>query len=158
MGRRLKTTDDNRDEREAATVGAAGNETTREGAPWGEASSAASEPLDSLRRFTKRLAAACLAAPALAAAARSQTPPATAEPKAPPVAQPTPAQAPQAPPKPSPLAEAYGEVARLRFGAHLSAEQLEAVRRDLEGNVRTAERLRAFKLSNADEPDFVFNA
>ena len=112
----------------------------------------------SRRRFTKTLAAACLAAPALAAAARSQTPPAATEPKAPPSPQPTPAQGPQGPPKPSPLAEAYGEVARLRFGERLSAEQLEAVKRDLEGNVRTAERLRAYRLKNADEPDFVFSA
>ncbi|HEX7955381.1 MAG TPA: hypothetical protein VF508_00420 [Pyrinomonadaceae bacterium] len=114
---------------------------------------------DSRRRFTKTLAAACLAAPALAAgAAHAQTPPKAAEPKAPPNPQPTPAQQPQGPPKPSTLAEAYAEAARLRFGQHLSPEQLEAVKRDLEGNVRTAERLRAFKLKNADEPDFAFEA
>jgi hypothetical protein len=35
---------------------------------------------------------------------------------------------------------------------------MQAVKRDLEGNVRTAERLRAFKLKNADEPDFAFEA
>ncbi|HEX8559988.1 MAG TPA: hypothetical protein VF668_17965 [Pyrinomonadaceae bacterium] len=114
----------------------------------------------SRRRFTKKLAAAVVAAPALAAAARSQTPPATKEPTAPPQPQPTPAtpQQQQGPPRPSPLAEAYGEVARLRFGERLSPEQLQAVRRDLEGNVRTAERLRAFKLKNSDEPDFAFEA
>jgi hypothetical protein len=107
----------------------------------------------SRRRFTKTLAAAFIAAPALAA--NAQTPPATAEPKAPPQPQPTPAQG---PPKPSPLALAYFEVARQRFGASLTPEQLEAVKRDLEGNVRTAERLRASKLKNSDEPDFVFEA
>lgn len=113
----------------------------------------------SRRRFTKTLAAAVVAAPAAASAARAQTAPAPRqEPKAPPNPQPTPAQAPQAPPKPSPLAEAYAEAARLRFGEHLSPEQLESVKRDLEGNVRTAERLRGFKLKNSDEPDFVFNA
>ena len=111
----------------------------------------------SRRRFAKTLAAAALAAPA-ALAARAQTPPATKEPAAPPNPQPTPAQQPQAPPRPSPLAEAYTEVARLRFGASLSPEQLQAVKRDLEGNVRTAERLRAFKLKNSDEPDFAFEA
>ena len=114
----------------------------------------------SRRRFTKTLAAAALAAPA-ALAARAQTPPATKEPAAPPNPQttPTPApQQPQGPPRPSPLAEAYGEVARLRFGEHLSPEQMQAVKRDLEGNVRTAERLRAFKLKNSDEPDFAFEA
>jgi hypothetical protein len=114
----------------------------------------------SRRRFTKTLAAAVIAAPAAAAIARAQTSPAPKEPKAPPNPQPTPtpAQTPQGPPKPSPLAEAYAEAARLRFGEHLTPEQLEAVKRDLEGNVRTAERLRGFKLQNSDEPDFVFNA
>lgn len=108
----------------------------------------------SRRRFTKTLAAAFVAAPALSA--QAQTPPATAEPKAPPQPQPTPA--PQGPPAPSPLALAYFEVARQRFGASLTPEQLEAVKRDLEGNVRTAERLRASQLKNSDEPDFVFEA
>ena len=114
----------------------------------------------SRRRFTKTLAAAALAAPAAALAARAQTPPATTEPAAPPNPQTTPTPAPQqqGPPQPSPLAEAYGEVARLRFGDRLSPEQMQAVKRDLEGNVRTAERLRAFKLKNADEPDFAFEA
>ncbi|HJQ32149.1 MAG TPA: hypothetical protein VJ866_08220 [Pyrinomonadaceae bacterium] len=116
------------------------------------------EARSSRRRFTKTLAAAVVAAPAAAAIARAQTPPKTAEPKAPPNPQPTPTPAPQGPPKPSPLAEAYTEAARMRFGEHLSAEQLEAVKRDLEGNVRTAERLRSFKLQNSDEPDFVFSA
>ena len=113
-------------------------------------------PSTSRRRFAKTLAAAVVAAPALAASA--QTPPAAAEPKAPPQPQPTPAQPAQGPPAPSPLALAYFEVARQRFGERLTPEQLEAVKRDLEGNVRTAERLRASKLKNSDEPDFVFEA
>lgn len=108
----------------------------------------------SRRRFAKTLTAALIAAPALAA--RAQTPPATSEPKAPPQPQPTPAQPPQGPP--SPLALAYFEVARQRFGERLTPEQLEAVKRDLEGNVRTADRLRLSKLKNSDEPDFVFAA
>ena len=115
----------------------------------------------SRRRFARTLAAAALAAPAAALAARAQTPPATKEPVAPPNPQPTPTpapQQPQGPPRPSPLAEAYGEVARLRFGEKLTPEQTQAVKRDLEGNVRTAERLRAFKLKNSDEPDFAFEA
>ena len=113
-------------------------------------------PSTSRRRFTKTLAAAFVAAPALAA--NAQTPPATSEPKAPPQPNPTPAQQPQGPPAPSPLALAYFEVARQRFGERLTPEQLEAVKRDLEGNVRTADRLRAAKLKNSDEPDFVFEA
>jgi hypothetical protein len=122
---------------------AVGNEAAREAGPN-----------TSRRRFAKTLAAAAFIAPALAA--NAQTPPATSEPKAPPQPQPTPA--PQGPPAPSPLALAYFEVARQRFGASLTPEQLEAVKRDLEGNVRTAERLRASKLKNSDEPDFVFEA
>ena len=111
----------------------------------------------SRRRFTKTLAAAAfIAAPALAASAQTPTP--ASEPKAPPQPQPTPAQQPQGPPAPSPLALAYFEVARQRFGERLTPEQLEAVKRDLEGNVRTAERLRASKLKNSDEPDYIFEA
>jgi hypothetical protein len=110
----------------------------------------------SRRRFTKAMAAALVAAPALAASAQTPTP--APEPKAPPQPQPTPAQTQQGPPPPSPLALAYAEVARLRFGERLTPEQLEAVKRDLEGNVRTAERLRASRLKNSDEPDFVFEA
>jgi hypothetical protein len=136
MGRRQKTNDES---------DAAGSQ-----APRGTGSST------SRRRFTKTLATAFIAAPALSASA--QTPPAAAEPKAPPQPQPAPAQQPQGPPAPSPLALAYFEVARQRFGASLTPEQLEAVKRDLEGNVRTAERLRASKLKNSDEPDFVFEA
>jgi hypothetical protein len=119
----------------------------------------AGEARTSRRRFTKTLAAAVIAAPAARRVTRAQTSPAPRqEPKAPPNPQPTPAQTPQGSPKPSPLAEAYAEAARLRFGEHLSPEQLESVKRDLEGNVRTAERLRSFKLQNSDEPDFVFSA
>ncbi len=111
----------------------------------------------SRRSFTKTLAAAVLAAPAIAASVSAQTPPASKEPVAPPNPQPTPTPA-QQPLPPSPIAVAYTEIARLRFGEHINAEQLESVKRDLEGNVRTAERLRAFKLKNSDEPDFVFGA
>jgi hypothetical protein len=111
---------------------------------------------DSRRRFTKTLAAAAVVAGGAARAA-AQTPPAATESKARPNPQPAPAQR-QQPPKPSPVAAAYAEVARARFGERLSAEQFESVRRDLEGNVRAADALRAYKLQNSDEPDFVFGA
>lgn len=107
------------------------------------------------REFTKALAATLAAAPVALTAAGAQTTP-TPESKAPPNPQPTPAAPPQQPPPPSPVAAAYAEVARARFGELVTPEQLERVRRDLEGNVRAADRLRAHKLSNADEPDFVF--
>ena len=109
------------------------------------------------RGFTKTLAAAVIDALVAARAARAQTAPAPREPKAPPDPQPTPAPQ-QQPPRPSPAAEAYTEVARARFGEHLTAEDLARLKRDMEGNVRTADRLRAFKLKNSDEPDFVFGA
>ncbi|MCA1564311.1 MAG: hypothetical protein LC803_01380 [Acidobacteria bacterium] len=106
------------------------------------------------RQFAKTIAGAVVAAPLVVAAAlNAQTPPATTkQAPAPPNPQPTPA------PPPSPVAEAYAEVARLRFGDKLTPEELARMKRDIEGNVRTAERLRAFKLKNADEPDFIFIA
>lgn len=104
----------------------------------------------SRRRFAKTLAAALVAAPL---AAKAQKPIAPKEAVAPPNTQPSPA-----PPTASPTAEAYSEVARARFGDKISVEQLTQVKSDLEGNVRTAERLRAAKLQNAEEPDFVFAA
>jgi hypothetical protein len=110
---------------------------------------------DSRRRFTKTLAAAVVAGAAAQAVAQTPTP--APEAKAPPGPQPTPTRQ-QQPPKPSPVAAAYAEVARARFGERLSAEQFESVRRDLEGNVRAADALRAYKLQNSDEPDFVFGA
>ena len=109
----------------------------------------------SRRRFAKTVAAALVAAP-LARRAAAQTPPATKETVAPPNPQPTPAQQPT--PPPSPLALAYVEVARLRFGEKLSEEELTRLRRDIVGNLRAADALRAVKLKNADEPDFVFSA
>ena len=107
----------------------------------------------SRRQFTKNIATAIVAAPLVASTLNAQTPPATKQAPAPPNPQPTPQAAP-----PSPVADAYAEVARLRFGEKLGADELARMKRDIEGNVRTAERLRAFKLKNADEPDFIFIA
>ena len=109
---------------------------------------------ESRRRFAKAVAAALVAAPLARVAA--QAPPATREATAPPNPQPSPS--PQQPAAPPPLAVAYAEVARVRFGDKLSDEELTRVRRDLAGNVRAADALRAVKLKNADEPDFVFSA
>jgi hypothetical protein len=110
----------------------------------------------SRRNFAKAAAAALAAAPLARRAATGQTPPATKEAVAPPNPQPTPS--PQQPPPPSPLALAYTEVARLRFGEKLSEEELARLRRDISGNLRSADALRAVKLKNSDEPDFVFSA
>jgi hypothetical protein len=107
----------------------------------------------SRRQFAKSVATTLIAAPLAASLAKAQTPTKPKEPIAPPNPQQTPA-----PQKPSPLADAYTEVARVRFGEHLTPEQLEQVRKDLDGNVRAADRLRAVKLKNGEEPDFTFSA
>jgi uncharacterized iron-regulated protein len=83
---------------------------------------------------------------------QAQRPTATKEASAPP----NPQSATQAQ-KPSQVAEAYSEVARARFGDRLTPEQFEQVKKDLEANIQAAERLRAVKLKNEDEPDFVFS-
>lgn len=93
-----------------------------------------------------------MAAPLASRIAEAQRPTSTKEATAPP----NPQSAAQAQ-KPSPVAEAYMEVARARFGDQLTPEQFEQVKKDLEANVQAAERLRAVKLKNEDEPDFVFS-
>jgi hypothetical protein len=107
----------------------------------------------SRRQFAKSVATTLMAAPLAASLVKAQNTSKPKEPTAPPNPQQTPA-----PPKPSPLAEAYAEVAHTRFGDHVTPEQFEKVKRDLESNVRTADRLRAVKLKNGDEPDFIFSA
>ena len=41
---------------------------------------------------------------------------------------------------------------------YFTPEQFEKVKKDLDDKVRTADRLRAVKLKNGDEPDFIFSA
>jgi hypothetical protein len=70
-----------------------------------------------------------------------------------PQAAPAPPQPPPTPsPSPSPSAQALAEVVRQRWGAQLTPEDLDEVRRTIDGNLKAAERLRAVKLGNADEP------
>ena len=113
------------------------------------------ESQPSRRRFAKSVAAAFVAAPLASAFVAAQQPPAPKEAAAPPNPAPTPTPA---PPTPSPVAEAYAEVARARFGEQTTPAEFAKIKRDLESYVRTTERLRAFKLKNGDEPDFVFSA
>lgn len=122
---------------------------------------AATERGASRRRFTKSAAAALAAAPAIlaaAAGAQETRPAAPTESKAPPNPQATPTPAPPQQTPPSPVVEAYAAVARARFGAGLSEEEFERVKRDLAGNARAAKSLSDAKLKNSDEPDFVFSA
>ncbi|MBA3767931.1 MAG: hypothetical protein H0W99_13295 [Acidobacteria bacterium] len=111
----------------------------------------------SRRSFTKTVATVFATAPLVSLMAKAQTPPGgkTKEATAPPNPQPSPSPQQQ---KPSPVAEGYAAVARARFGEQVTPEQFEQIKKDLEGNVRTAERLRAVKLKNEDEPDFTFIA
>lgn len=108
----------------------------------------------SRRQFAKSVANTLMAAPLAAQLVKAQTPAKPKEAVAPPGPQP----GGPATQKPSPLAEAYAEVARIRFGEKLTTEQLEQIRKDMDGNVRSAERLRAVKLKNGDEPDSIFSA
>jgi hypothetical protein len=109
----------------------------------------------SRRQFAKSITATLVAAPLAAQLAKAQTPTKPKEAVAPPTPQPSPA-----PQEPSPLAEAYTEVARVRFGEKWTPEQLERVKKELNGYVGkdgTADRLRAVKLKNGDEPDSTFS-
>jgi hypothetical protein len=111
----------------------------------------------SRRRFARTAAAALVAAPLAARLALAQTPPATREPAAPPKPEPSPSpQRPQQPP--SPVALAYVELARARFGDKLNEEELNRLRRSFEGKARSGDALSKVKLQNSDEPDFVFSA
>ncbi|MEO8055245.1 MAG: hypothetical protein ABI768_08830 [Acidobacteriota bacterium] len=102
-------------------------------------------PVTSRRAFARTLAAAA-AAPALlpAAAALGQAAP-----------TPTPVPTPEAP---SSVAEALTEVVRIRWGKHLSGEQLGDIAKALDGRLKGAEAMKKVKLTNADEPDVVFTA
>jgi hypothetical protein len=60
--------------------------------------------------------------------------------------------------KPSPEAEALAEVVKQRYGKYLSEEQMVEVKLGLERGVRGRQRIRAFKLTNADEPVMMFHA
>jgi len=51
-----------------------------------------------------------------------------------------------------------GEVVRIRYGRFLTEEQLAGGKRQIERSLRSAERLRSFPLTNADEPDLIFRA
>jgi hypothetical protein len=107
----------------------------------------------SRRSFTKNVATMLVTAPLAASLGQAQTPAKPKEPPAPPNPQPSPA-----PPKPTPLGEAYAAVAQVRFGESVTPEEMTKIKEDLEGNVRTADRLRKAKLQNGDEPDFIFKA
>jgi hypothetical protein len=56
------------------------------------------------------------------------------------------------------MAQALTEVIRLRHAKHLTEDQLQRVRQQVERNLRSGAALRRPPLRNGDEPDFVFFA
>ena len=115
-------------------------------------------PHPTRREFAKTVAAAMPIAAALAACGPSVAP----------VAAPTTVAAPApTPPVPAadardgeidPVANALWEAVKARYATRMSAEELESVRRGIEGNLRAARSLREFALPIDAEPGFVFAA
>ena len=109
----------------------------------------------SRRAFAKTLAAAAAAPALLPAVALGQAaaPAPAATPTATPSITPSPTPAP-----PSSAAEALTEVVRVRWGKHLSGEQLGDIAKAIDGRLRGAEAMKKVALTNADEPDIVYSA
>ena len=104
----------------------------------------------SRRRFLRSLAVAPLLPTALS------PPPAPPSP-APALPSPTPTIPSPSPSPPGPVAQALGEVVRIRYGAQLEEADLAEVRKGIEDNLQAADRLRkAVKLGNGDEPVNLF--
>jgi hypothetical protein len=68
------------------------------------------------------------------------------------------APAAEKPPEISAEAKSLGEVVRQRYGEHLGPDDLAAVVRDLDADLRAVKRLREARLANSDEPDVTFRA
>jgi hypothetical protein len=102
----------------------------------------------STRRDFARLAITAAALPLLPAAA--QTPP--------PAGTPAPPPPPGDEAKVSQYAQAQIAVITALYGDHLNAEEIARISKDLHESAPYVERLRAFELTNADEPDMNFVA
>lgn len=101
------------------------------------------------RAFMQMTAAAAAATAAgLVPAASSAPSPAPSVPAAP--------SPPEAPAALSDDARALTAMLQRRFENRLSPEQWEAVARDFESDLGVSRRLRAFPVTNADEPDSTF--
>ena len=53
--------------------------------------------------------------------------------------------------------DAMAEIIRLRFGSYMASEDLEKIKRGLERMLRNAEAISKVKLTNSNEPDFMFH-
>ena len=60
--------------------------------------------------------------------------------------------------EPGPLAVALAAAARVKFGAYYERGDAEEIEKAIHGNLQAADRLRAVKLTNADEPVTTFAA
>ena len=117
----------------------------------------------SRRRFLLLVGAAGLStslmAPAVLAQGRPrkvEKPPLKPEPAAP---AKTDGSAP--PPAPSEFVDdvrALSLIIERRYGKHLDANQLEQIRKELDGRLQSGKALRSVKFENHDEPDFAFHA
>ena len=109
----------------------------------------------SRRRFLRSLAAAPLLPAALSQTPRPPSPPPPSPtPTIPPPASPIPSPSPS---PPGPVAQALGDVVRIRYGSQLEEADLAEVRKGIEDNLQAADRLRkAVKLGNGDEPVNIF--
>ncbi len=110
------------------------------------------------RRFVQLMgwagaAAAAQGGPALVAAAQKSK--AAGRPAA------TPSPTPSPKPGEEPIsdeARALAEVAKKRYSDHIAPQEVEAIARDIDGDLKGIQRLREVKLANADEPDMTFRA
>lgn len=59
---------------------------------------------------------------------------------------------------PDPEVAVRAELVRLRFGKYLKDDDMPEIKRGIERMLRNAEALSRFKLTNGDEPDFMFHA
>jgi hypothetical protein len=53
-------------------------------------------------------------------------------------------------------AESLAEIVRVRFGQHLSEAELKSIQQRLGRQLATAEQMKRTRLTNGDEPAFVF--
>jgi hypothetical protein len=107
----------------------------------------------SRRRFLRSLAAAPLLPTALSQAPRPPSP----SPTPPPPTGSSPASPVPSPSPPGPVAQALGDVVRIRYGSQLEEADLAEVRKGIEDNLQAADRLRkGVKLGNGDEPITLF--
>jgi hypothetical protein len=64
----------------------------------------------------------------------------------------------ETPPKPSPLADAQTAVVKAEYGQHLTAAELEEIRKSFNESAPYLQKFREFKLTNGQEPDVTFSS